>query len=353
MRRKAPTIYDIAAHAGVSVSTASRVLNGHATVNPALRERVERAMTELRFRPNRIAQTLYHHRSHTIGCILPDIGNPFFSQLFLQLEIGAFERGYTMILGNTVSTRALERTYLRTLAERQVDGLLYLGGLANDAAPDPADLQLVREVAEHLPVVVVNGELPGVPIAARVRSDEAGGMRDMLALLHTRGHRDVAFLGGRADVTTSLEKLREYDRIVPHAPAHWRQVTGLTIDAGREAMTRLLTGGNLPTAAVCINDLVAAGALAVAHERGVEVPGTLSLSGFDDIFVAQVVSPPLTSVNHNYGLLARAALDALLDGMTGPPADAVGHDLTGTPRQVDIPTEIVERASIRTVTRRV
>ena len=89
------------------------------------------------------------------------------------------------------------------------------------------------------------------------------------------------------------------------------------------------------------------------YKRQVEVPGTLSLSGFDDIFVAQVVSPPLTSVNHNYGLLARAALDALLEGMTGPAADGMGHDLAGTPRQVDIPTEIVERASIRTVTRRV
>lgn len=302
-------------------------------------------MRELRFRPNRIAQTLYHHRSHTIGCILPDIGNPFFSQLFLQLEIGAFERGYTMILGNTVSTRALERTYLRTLAERQVDGLLYLGGLANDAAPDPADLQLVREVAEHLPVVVVNGELPGVPIAARVRSDEAGGMRDLLALLRSRGHTDVAFLGGLMDVTTSLEKLREFDRSVPHAPPYWRQPTGLTIDAGREAMTGLLCGERQPTAAVCINDLVAAGALAVAHERGVEVPGALSIAGFDDIFVAQVVSPPLTSVNHNYVVLARAALDALLDSITG-----AGTDTPGNTREVDIPTEIVERASIRSVT---
>jgi DNA-binding LacI/PurR family transcriptional regulator len=321
----------------VSVSTASRVLNGHATVNADLRARVEQAMQDLRFRPNRIAQTLYHHRSHTIGCILPDIGNPFFSQLFLQLEIGAFERGYTMILGNTVSTRDLERTYLRTLAERQVDGLLFLGGLANDAAPDPADLQLVQDVAEHLPVVVVNGDLPGVPLAARVRSDEAGGMRALLTLLHDHGHRDVAFLGGRADVTTTLEKLREYDAAHPASLPHWRQITGLTIDAGREAMFALLDGGPPPTAAVCINDLVAAGALAAARDRGVDVPGTLSLAGFDDIFVAQVVSPPLTSVNHNYGLLARTALDALLDSIDG----------STEVRDVAVPTVIAGRASIR------
>ncbi|WP_240741725.1 LacI family DNA-binding transcriptional regulator [Deinococcus sp. KSM4-11] len=328
----------MAARAQVSVSTASRVLNGHTTVNADLRERVERAMQDLRFRPNRIAQTLYHHRSHTIGCILPDIGNPFFSQLFLQLEIGAFERGYTMILGNTVSLRELERTHLRTLAERQVDGLLYLGGLANDAAPDPEDLQAVHDVAERLPVVVVNGDLPGVPVAARIRSDEAAGMRALLNLLQARGHRDVAFLGGRNDVTTSLDKLREYDALHPDAPAHWRQVTGLTIDAGRAAMATLLAGGVQPTAAVCINDLVAAGALAGAREQGVDVPGTLSLAGFDDIFVAQVVSPPLTSVNHNYDLLARTALDALMDSING----------NLSPRSVEVPTVIVERGSIRT-----
>lgn len=344
IRKKAPTIYDIAAHAGVSVSTASRVLNGHATVNAALRERVEQAMRELRFRPNRIAQTLYHHRSHTIGCILPDIGNPFFSQLFLQLELGAFERGYTMILGNTVSTRALERTYLRTLAERQVDGLLYLGGLANDAAPDLADLHLVRDVAERIPVVVVNGDLPGVPLAARVHSDEAGGMRDLLTLLRAAGHRHVAFLGGLDSVTTSVAKLREYRLRHPDAPPHWQQVTGLTIDAGREAMRALLSSpGPRPTAAVCINDLVAAGALAAAHERGLDVPGTLSLAGFDDVFVAQVVTPPLTSVNHNYDQVARAALDALLRSIDDP-GGAAGTQV------ICVPTRVVERQSIRALT---
>ncbi len=294
-------------------------------------------MRELRFRPNRIAQTLYHQRSKTIGCILPDIGNPFFSQLFLQLEIGAFERGYTMILGNTVSTRDMELTYLHALTERQVDGLLYLGGLANDPSPDPDALRALHDIAERLPIVAVNGDVPGAPLAASVRADERGGTRDLLELLHSHGHTRVAFLGGQLDVTTSVEKLDLYREHHPDAPPHWTQLSGLTIDAGRAAMTELLDGRDPPTACLCVNDLVAAGAMAVAHERGLNVPGEMSIVGFDDIFVAQVVAPPLTSVSHNYAEVARQALDALLSAIEGQkPA-----------RHITVPTLLIERDSVR------
>ncbi|GGM37887.1 LacI family transcriptional regulator [Deinococcus arenae] len=305
-------------------------------MNEVLRERVEQAMRELRFRPNRIAQTLYHHRSKTIGCILPDIGNPFFSQLFLQLEIGAFERGYTMILGNTVSTRDMELTYLHALTERQVDGLLYLGGLANDPDPDPDALRALHDIAERLPIVAVNGDVPGAPLASSVRADECGGTRALLELLHARGHTRVAFLGGQRDVTTSLEKLDLYRSWHPDHPPAWVQLSGLTIDAGRAAMTALLDSGAPPTACLCVNDLVAAGALAVAHERGLNVPGDLSIVGFDDIFVAQVVTPPLTSVSHNYAEVARQALDALLHAIEGRKPE----------RHITVPALVVERDSV-------
>ena len=230
MRKKATTIYDIAREAQVSVSTVSRVLNANGAVNPELRARVEAAMHELRFRPNRVAQTLYHRRSHTLGCVLPDIVNPFFAQLFLELEVGAFGRGYTIILGNTVSMPELERTYLQTLTERQVDGLLHLGGLTNATAVSPQDLALLSDLAERLPIVAVNGDLAGVGIVASVRSDEAGGMRALLSHLREQGHTRVAFLGGRADVTSSVEKLEVYRELHPQHPPEWVQFTGLDID---------------------------------------------------------------------------------------------------------------------------
>ncbi|WP_353885758.1 LacI family DNA-binding transcriptional regulator [uncultured Deinococcus sp.] len=336
IRKKATTIYDIARQAQVSVSTVSRVLNGNSAVNAELRTRVEAAMHDLRFRPNRIAQTLFHHRSHTLGCVLPDIVSPFFAQLFLELEVGAFERGYTIILGNTVSTPALERTYLQTLAERQVDGLLYLGGLTNALAVAPEDLALLRDLAERLPIVTVNGDLPEVGIVTSVRSDEAGGMRALLSHLRAQGHTDIAFLGGQPDVTSTAEKLQVYRDLCPDHPPEWVQPTGLDIDAGIRALCNLMGAARRPSAVACINDLVAAGVLTAARARGLNLPGDLSVTGFDDVFPARITAPPLTTVNHNYAELARQALDALLLGIEGQPA----------PRTVTVPTLLVGRDSV-------
>ncbi|TDE85633.1 LacI family DNA-binding transcriptional regulator [Deinococcus sp. S9] len=336
MRKKAPTIYDIARRAEVSVSTVSRVLNGQESVHPDLRSRVEHAMHELRFRPNRVAQTLYHRRSNTIGCVLPDITNPYFAQLFLQLEVHAFEHGYSVVLGNTTSNPELERTYLHSLVERQVDGLLFLGGLTNHPHPDQESLQIVQEVAERVPLVAVNGDLPEVDLLASVSSDEAGGMRQVLRHLRERGHTRIAFLGGQEDVTSSLAKLRVYREFCPGAPDAWVHFTGLTIQAGVDALEHLLQAPERPTALVCINDLVAAGVLQAARAAGIAVPGTFSVVGFDDVFPAQIVSPPLTSVNHNYSQLAGQALRVLLAGIAGQQ----------TERVLQVPTFLVERQSV-------
>lgn len=172
MHKKASTIYDVARQAGVSVSTVSRVLNGRQSVDPGLRARVQQVMQELRFRPNRLAQNLYHHRSNLLGCVLPDITSPYFAQLFLELETYAFERGYTVFLGNTASDINLERTYLHTLAEQQVDGILLLGGRSNTCGVTQEDVTDLHELIERLPIVTVNGDLPGPVVVSSVRSDE-------------------------------------------------------------------------------------------------------------------------------------------------------------------------------------
>lgn len=336
MRKKAPTVYEIAALAGVSVSTVSRVINGHATVNPVMRGRVQRAMLELRFRPNRLAQTLYRRRSKLLGCVLPDITNPYFARLFLELETRAFERGYTVFLGNTASRPELEHTYLHTLSEQQVDGIFLLGGRANTCGVGPQDLSDLRELRERLPIVAVNGDLPGDVIVSSVRSDEAGGARALARHLRGRGHTRVAFLGGQGDVTSTVEKLRVYQACFPDAPAHWTHLTGLTPQAGGQALTALLASPDRPTAALCVSDLVALGVLAAARARGLRVPEDLSVTGFDDIFAAEMAFPRLTTVTHNGAEVARQAIEQLVLAIEG-----------GTPaRQVQVPTTLIERDSV-------
>jgi DNA-binding LacI/PurR family transcriptional regulator len=341
MRKKAPTVYEIAARADVSVSTVSRVINGRATVNPAMRGRVQRAMLELRFRPNRLAQTLYRRRSNLLGCVLPDITNPYFARLFLELETQAFERGYTVFLGNTASRPELEHTYLHTLSEQQVDGIFLLGGRANTCGVGPERLGDLRELIERLPIVAVNGDLPGDVVVSSVRSDEAGGARLLTRHLRGQGHTRVAFLGGQGDVTSTVEKLRVYQESFPDAPAHWTHLTGLTPQAGGQALAALLAAcdaasSDLPTAALCVSDLVALGVLAAARARGLRVPEDLSITGFDDIFAAEMAFPRLTTVTHNDAEVARQAIDQLVLAIEG-----------GTPaRQVWVPTTLIERNSV-------
>lgn len=321
MKKKAPTIYDIAAHAGVSSATVSRVLNGQANVNAELRAQVEAAMQELRFRPNRTAQSLNHRRSQTLGCVLPDITSPYFARLFLAIETCAFERGYSVILGNASNNYDLERTYLHSLAERQVDGLLLLGGRANLVAPAAAQLQDIVEIAERLPIVSVNGDFPGVEGVYSVNSDERAGTRALLTHLSGAGHTQVAFLGGLEEVTGTQLKLSVYrEWVSAHGlsfPPEWVQLSGYSVEDGEKALRRVLALSERPTAALCINDLVAAGVLRAAHAAGLSVPTDLSVTGFDDVDLAELVTPPLTSVNHNYPALAQLAVDVLLRAVEG------------------------------------
>lgn len=336
MRKKAPTIYDVARHAGVSVSTVSRVLNGRQSVDSQLRERVQHVMDHLRFRPNRIAQNLYHNRSNVLGCVLPDITNPYFAQLFLELETYAFERGYSVLLGNTASRLELERTYLRTLAEQQVDGILLLGGRTNTCGVTEADVRDVHELVERLPIIAVNGDLPGAAVVSSIKSDEEQGARQLLDLLQRRGHARVAFLGGQADVTSTIEKLRAYREVFADQPQEWTQLTGLTPDAGERALRGVLSGPSRPTAAVCVNDLVAFGVLAAAREHGVKVPEALSVTGFDDISLAHTTFPRLTSVSHNYAQIAREAIDHMIAAI----------ERQAPPRHVSVAPVLVERDSV-------
>ncbi|WP_231557268.1 substrate-binding domain-containing protein [Deinococcus sp. YIM 77859] len=254
----------------------------------------------------------------------------------MQLEVHAFEHGYSVVLGNTTSNPELERTYLHSLLERQVDGLLFLGGLTNHPRPEPESLRIVQEVAERVPVVAVNGDLPNVDLLSSVSSDEEGGMRQVLRHLRERGHTRIAFLGGQEDVTSSLAKLRVYREFCPAAPDTWVHFTGLTIQAGVNALGHLLRAPERPTALVCINDLVAAGVLQAARAAGMAVPETFSVVGFDDVFPAQIVSPPLTSVSHNYSRLAREAIQVLLAGIAGQRAA----------RTLVVPTILVQRQSV-------
>jgi DNA-binding LacI/PurR family transcriptional regulator len=213
MRKDTITIYDIAKMAEVSVSTVSRVLNGKSVVNEQTRKKVLNIMARHNFQPNRLAQSLLKKESMTIGCILPDITNLFFSTVFLQTELYAAEFGYTMLLCNSLNNREMESSYLRVLLERRVDGMLFMGGRINDSQPCPELVQEMQTIVERVPLVMINGKMSDVD-AYVVQADENQGFTDLIQYLYNIGHRKMALIGGIAGVTPTDVKTCAFHKAV-------------------------------------------------------------------------------------------------------------------------------------------
>jgi LacI family transcriptional regulator/LacI family purine nucleotide synthesis repressor/LacI family repressor for deo operon, udp, cdd, tsx, nupC, and nupG len=326
VRKDNVTIYDIAKIAGVSVSTVSRVLNGKSIVNEQTRQKVLSVMEAHNFQPNRLAQSLLRKETMTLGCILPDITNSFFSTVFLMAEMYAVELGYTLLLCNSLNNRQMETQYLKTLSERRVDGIIFLGGRINDSQPEPGHILEMRAVVERIPVVMINGSMPDVD-GYVVKADERQGIIDLVRYLYNIGHRKIALVGGILGITSTDIKIAAFREAtaalgLAYTP-NWIIPTSFSLDSGMEAMQKLLQQSELPTAVLAINDLVAIGAIKEAQRHGLRVPDDISVTGFDDTVLASICTPTLTTVNQNYAALGRTAVDVLVSAATGQKADGM------------------------------
>ena len=316
---RAVTIYDVAQLAGVSTSTVSRVVNGR-RVDAAMAERVQAAIVQTGFQPNMLARSLYLQQSRMLGFVLPDISNPFFATLFMAVERRALEFGYTLLLGNTLNDLTLEAQHLRIMSERQVDGLILAGGRINELVPSTDLLADTERIQLRTPLVLVNGELPGMTVST-VQVDEIEGVRAATRHLLALGHTRILFLGGVPNVRATVRKraaFREEHLAAGVEPGRTLDSLYTLID-GAEAMRSALVGprSTWPTALLGINDPVAVGAAHVAVGMGLRIPADLSVVGFDDTSLASTFYPALTTVSHRYETLARLTLDTVLQTMQG------------------------------------
>lgn len=279
---------DVADRAGVSQPTVSLVLgdNPEARVADETRERVLRVARELGYRPNLVARGLVQRRSYALGVVVPDLSNPFFADVVSGCEKVAAEEGYAVLLCETRHT-SLER-HLEELRSRMVDGVIL----------DAVEVETVPEAAlGDLNVVLVDepdGRWPGVASDAERVGELAA--EHLLSL----GHRSLAFLGPAHDVHGFRLRERGFFRTLREAdvdlPSERLRRVPPTVAGGREGMRELLALPPRPTAVFCANDLLAVGALKECLASGVSVPGEISLVGSDDIELARVVTPELTTV---------------------------------------------------------
>jgi LacI family transcriptional regulator len=320
-------IVDVARRAGVSVGSVSRVINEHPTVSAATRERVEIAVRELGYVPNAIAGSLRSRRSKTIGLIIPDVTNPFFSELALHVERSAAAAGYNVILGNSDNSAERQKHYLRALAVRRVDGII----LAPARGIDPS-------FEFEIPLVGVDREVAGRQFVA---SDNRAGAKSAIEYLHQLGHRLIACVAGPKDLPNAQERRMGYEdvalpilRSAGVDPSAYSVCADFSYDSGYAAFRRLMDVAPRPTAIFASSDQQAIGGMRAAADLGLAVPGDLSIVGFDDIPLAKLVMPRLTTVGQPVAKIGVLAMQLLLDLFSGAAAPRRRRHLLATTLQI-------------------
>ena len=335
-RRRTPrigaTIHDVAASAGVSVATVSRVLNGKELVREETSRMVLDAVKALRYVPNVAARSLSIRRSHTIGVVLPDLHGQFFSEVIRGLDLAARDAGYHILVSGSHSDSDAMMEVMEAMRGR-VDGMAVM-------APDVRPSLLSEGIGAAVPLVLLNAAGSGLDA---VTIDNYGGARAMTRHLLSLGHTDIAFLRGPEQNGDARERLRGYRQAMRHAAAPRLELEGdFTEAAGREAARRIMASKQRPTALFAANDSMAVGAMTALIETGIGVPRQIAIAGFDDIPIARYVTPPLTTVGVDTVDLGRRAFAMLLDVIGNP-----DHQ----PRCERIATKIVVRSSCGANTR--
>lgn len=316
------TIKDVAALAGISYTTVSHVLNKTRPVSEPVRLKVEAAIAELDYVPSAVARSLKARSTATIGLLVPNSVNPYFAELARGIEDVCERNGYCVILCNSDDNPRKQRSYLRVLLEKRIDGLIVA------SVGEERDL-LDSLAGVRTPMVIVDRELDGVD-ADLVRIDHEQGAYLATRHLLDLGHVDIACINGPADTSVAKMRLAGFLRALAEAGVALRdgRVVGsdFTSPGGRCAAVQLLSGDR-PTAIFAANDMIGMGVLRAAAERGISVPGELSVIGFDDIQMCQYVYPALTTVGQSIGELGEMAAARLLQRIAGQALTETGQQI--------------------------
>ena len=331
------TLSDVAREAGVSLATASRAINGSAnrTVRADLRDRVLAAATRLRYTPDANAQAMARGRTTSLGLVVHDIADPYFSSIAAGVARAADRAGLQVTLASTQHDPSRESGLVDLLKRQRARAIVIAGGRLDDEATNDelrAALADYRSVGGS--VALIGQPILGVD---SIVVDNAQGAGDLAKALHGRGYRRFAILAGPADHLTACERrdafrgaLAELGSPVPDDAVI---TSAFTHEGGEDAMRALLRRGELPELVFAVNDVMALGALAAGREAGIRVPEDVALAGFDDISTLRDVVPALTTVRIPLVDIGIAATELAL------------ADASDEPRLTHVPTQVVLRDS--------
>ncbi|MFE3451948.1 LacI family DNA-binding transcriptional regulator [Nonomuraea sp. NPDC059194] len=306
------TIREVAAHAEVSVSTASRALSGRRKVSPEIVARVVAAAEHLGYRPNAIAQALRDQTTRTVGMVVPSITIPFFPEIVQAVEFELQRSGRELILCDSQYDPDIEARRLRVLIERKVDGLII----------SPCHLErsrtAVAEAARAVPLVQLDRYVEG-GVTDWVGVDDETGITLVVNHVIAGGARDLVFVGSELDNSSARLRLAAFERSARAGGARIADVLlgEFSVAWGQQAAERLHSDGRLPDAVICGNDEIALSLLRGLRSHGVRVPDDVAITGFDDIGYAQLSHPALTTVRQPREQLAHEALRVLTEARSG------------------------------------
>ncbi|MCH2069642.1 MAG: LacI family DNA-binding transcriptional regulator [Shimia sp.] len=328
-----PTLADVAQHANVSTATVSRCLNSPERVGEKTRKRVMKAVRELGYAPNFGAQALAARQTNTIAAVIPTMENAVFARGLQAFQEELGRHGKTLLVASSAYDAELEEQQVRALVARGADGLLLIG---YDRAPD-----IYAFLAKQQVPTLIAWSFKPEEKRPTVGFDNRAAMTELARQVIAQGHQHIACISAP---TASNDRARERVDGIRDAisqagqnPADLVVVeTPYGIETGERAFRQVMTEAPQTTAVMCVNDVLAVGALRAVREMGMKVPDDLSLTGFDDIEIATLAEPPLTTVHVPHREMGRCAADMLLQILRG---DQNGHTL-------ELATEIRIRQSL-------
>lgn len=306
------TIKDVARESGVSIATVSRVVNGTGYVSESTRKKVEAAVARLGYSPNHFARSLSSGSTRTVGAVFPDISNPFFPAVARGLDDVLTSNGYLLVICNTDNDERQEEALVSALLEKRVDGIVFVTG-----GRDPGEL--LRGVSAEVPIAVIDREVKGVECDV-VTCDSYKGAYELTRHLIDSGHRKIAFISGPPHLSTSQKRLAAFQAAMEEAGLDGRGPVycgDFSYEAGYSIARDILSAPQGVTAVFAANDLMAIGAMRRFLDAGVMVPAQMAVAGFDDIQMASVVRPSLTTVAQPAYRMGAAAAEVLIERLKG------------------------------------
>ena len=332
---KKATIIDVARLAGVSIATVSRALHNPEIVSKKTRDRVTEAIKSVEYTQNEAARILRLNRSKTIVALVPNIGNPFFSEILLGIESVASENGYSVLIGNTGNDEKKELTYLSFLKSNRADGIILLTG-RDPFSVIPKNNGALKSAS--IPTVVACERIAGFS-APQVFVDNHNAAATATRHLVSLGHRHIAHITGPKGNILTADRLAGYREALAGLGMDERYIIqgDFTVKSGIDAFSRLFALEDRPTAVFCANDEMAMGLISALVGHGFSVPRDISVVGFDNIQFSHCMNPPLTTIHQPRYDIGRVAMEKLIKEMS----DEINPD----PHKTILTTRLIIRKS--------